>query len=331
MSDSATHSRDVKPRSEANRLGLDYRANLPRKVAGPIVDIHTHVRDVDSARLFFEAATHYGVQKIVSMSPLENVDALRSAYPGRLDFIAVPNWRKMEFSTEFRDSWIEDLTTFRNKGARLCKFWMAPPMRGKYGLTLEHEWADPVIRHTLELEFQFMVHIGDPSVWFRVGTKYEDAVKFGTKRDQYGQLEYLLRRVAPRVVIGAHMGGTVEDLPFLQSLLDRFSNYMIDTSATKWIVREVAWQPEAVRDFVEKNQDRILFGSDLVTEVKYDFDHYASRYWSHLMMWETAYRGESPIEDPDAETPPRLSGCDLPAGVLSKIYRENAARLGFVS
>lgn len=112
-------------------------------------------------------------------------------------------------------------------------------------------------------------------------------------------------------------------------MLDRHANYRIDTSATKWIVREVARQPERVKDFVTRNANRVLFGSDLVAADRFQsFDHYASRYWAHQMMWETAYRGESPIEDPDAETPPQLAGVDLPAEVLRQVYGENARAAG---
>jgi hypothetical protein len=71
----------------------------------------------------------------------------------------------------------------------------------------------------------------------------------------------------------------------------------------------------------------VLFGSDLVTGTDYDFDHFASRYWAHQMMWESDYRGESPIVDPDAEDPPRLAGLNLPIDVLTRLYRENAQRL----
>jgi len=78
-----------------------------------------------------------------------------------------------------------------------------------------------------------------------------------------------------------------------------------------------------------RNADRILFGTDLVIDDKYDFDHYASRYWTHQMLWETPYRDESPIDDPDADQPPRLVGLDLPAPALSRLYWENAAELGF--
>jgi predicted TIM-barrel fold metal-dependent hydrolase len=203
-------------------------------------------------------------------------------------------------------------------------------MRQRHGLTVDHAFIRPVVDAAVELGYHFMIHAGDPSVWWQPGGKYADTGVFGTKHDQYAQVEWLLDHVAPRIVIGAHMGGAVEELDFLQGLLDRHPNYRIDTSATKWIVREVARQPEAVRDFVIRNADRVLFGSDLVASEGYQtFDHYASRYWAHQMMWETSHRGESPIADPDAPDPPRLAGVDLPANVLKMIYSINARSSGF--
>jgi predicted TIM-barrel fold metal-dependent hydrolase len=313
----------------ANRIGLDYRALPARRLPQVrLIDVHTHVRMCPTTDLFFQAAGAYGVERIVSMSPLDDVDALRAAYPGRLDFIAIPRWREFAATDAFRQQWLRDLSAFREKGARVMKFWVAPPLRGQHGLTLEHEFVQPVIREALDLDYNFMIHAGDPSVWWQPGARYADVAKFGTKRDQYRQLEFLLQTVAPRFVIGAHMGGNVEDPDFLQDLLDRYPNYYLDSSATKWIVREVARQPQRVREFVLRNQDRILFGTDLVIADANDFDHYASRYWAHQMMWETPYRGESPIDDPDAEQPPQLAGLDLPADVLKKLYRENALRPG---
>ena len=318
-------------RSPANRLGLDYRQVPPRKLSMPIIDAHTHVKHVDWAPAFLEAADAYGIANVVSMTPLEQVDPLRAAYPGRFEFIAIPNWRDQAMTESFRTQWMKNLETFRQKGARLCKFWMAPYLRGEHGLTLDHEFVRPVVRLALDLGFEFMVHVADPSLWWDKGGKYVDTAKFGTKRDQYPQLEWFLETVAPRTVIGAHMAGYIEYPEFLQSLLDRYPHLVLDCSATKWIVREVARRPDALRDFVLRNADRILFGSDIVVDEKYDFEHYASRYWAHLTMWETPYRGESPIEDPDAPDPPRLAGVDLPENVLRRFYRENAVALKLVS
>ena len=316
-------------RSPANHLGLNYRDIPPRKVLTRIVDVHSHVHNGRGTPFFFEAAAAYGIEKVVSMSPLDDVDALRTAYPGWLDFIAIPRWRSMENTDSFRRQWLADLETFREKGARRMKFWMAPLMRGKYGLTLQDAYFEPLIRRGLELGYEFMIHVGDPSEWFAPGARYADAKVFGTKPEQYAQLEYLLNAVAPQTVIAAHMGGYCEEPEFLQRLLDRYANLYLDSSATKWIVRAVARQPELIRAFMIRNQDRILFGSDLVVGEDHDFDHFASRYWVHQMMWETPYRGESPIEDPDAGAAPQLAGLDLPEMVLQKLYTQNAERMGY--
>jgi predicted TIM-barrel fold metal-dependent hydrolase len=318
-------------RSPANRLGVDYRQVPPRKTVGPILDAHTHLNDLPSARSFFEAAELYGITHVLSMTPLEKVAELREAFAERVQFIAIPRWKEQQVSTAFQRQWIDDLTRFRALGARLCKLWMAPPMRERHGLTLPHEFLRPVIRAALDLGYHFMVHVGDPSVWWRPGARYADDSRFGSKLDQYPQLEWLAEYVAPRLVIAAHMGGFIEDPAFLQRLLDRLPNLLFDSSATKWIVREVARQPAAVRDFILANPDRVLFGTDLVASEKHvGFDHYASRYWAHLQMWETSWRGESPIEDPDAEDPPRLAGLNLPPNYLRRMYFETALDVGLV-
>lgn len=319
-------------RSPANRLGIDYRLVPVRKSPGPILDAHTHLNDLPSARSLFEAADLYGITHVLSMTPLDEVSELRDAFGQRVQFIAIPRWKDQQVSTAFQRQWIDDLMRFRSLGARLCKFWMAPPMRQRHGLTLPHEFLRPVIRAALDLGYHFMVHVGDPSVWWRPGGRYADESKFGSKLDQYPQLEWLAEYVAPRLVIAAHMGGFIEDPSFLQGLLDRFPNLCLDSSATRWIVREVSRQPAAVRDFILANSDRVLFGTDLVASSKHPgFDHYASRYWAHLHLWETSYQGESPIEDPDAEDPPRLAGLDLPPRVLRRMYFETAVELGLIS
>ena len=325
MSDSGRAGRASDP---ANRLGLDYREVPRRKTRGAVVDVHTHLNDPEHAALLFEAAAHHGVHTVFSMSPLEQVAALREQYADRLRFIAVPRWKDMRLDEAFRARWIADLAAFREHGARLCKFWMAPPMRERFGLTLDHPFMQPVIDEALQLGYAFMAHVGDPSVWWGPRGRYADEAKFGTKQDQYPPFERFLERVAPRVVIAAHMAGYIEDPEFLAGLLARHPNLVLDTSATKWMVREVARRPEAVRAVMIAQADRSLFGSDLVAREPYEhFDHYASRYWCQRMMWESDYRGESPIEDPDADDPPWLAGLALPDHVLSAVYGGNIARL----
>jgi hypothetical protein len=187
-----------------------------------------------------------------------------------------------------------------------------------------------------------MTHVGDPKVWFFGKGTYADGT-YGTFESQFAQLERMLEKYPDRLHLGAHMGGSLEDLDLLARRLEQYPHYVVDTSATKWMLRAAAEQPtQALRDFIIAFQDRLLFGSDIVVGDKYNWDHYASRYWALQHMWETSYDGESPIEDPDggqgfdprtgafdasrADHVPHIKGLDLPKEILQKLYRDNTLR-----
>ncbi len=129
------------------------------------------------------------------------------------------------------------------------------------------------------------------------------------------------------------MGGDPEHADHLEALLERYPHLYFDMSATKWQVREVSAHRDAIRSLICRKPERFLFGSDLVTRHGLVRDHYVSRYWCHRTLWESAWVGPSPIDDPDYERPengpatPTLHGLDLPADVLRMVYRENAVRL----
>ncbi len=319
-------------RPDYNRLGLDYRHPPARRTRGPICDIHAHIHAGPQSLTFFEAARLYGITRVYSMSPVDDLTTLRENFGDAMQFIAVPRWRDFGLTDTFRKRWIEELSHFRELGAPLCKFWMAPPMRQRHGLTVDHAFVRPVVDAARELGFHFMIHVADPSVWWQPGARYAETSVFGTKDDQYPQLEWLCDYVAPRIVIAAHLGGSSEDFGRLDGLLRRHANLHLDSSATKWVVREVSRQPDEARDFLIRNAERVLFGSDLVaTPNLLEFDHYASRYWAHQQLWESDYRGESPIADPDADGAPQLNGLALPVETLRAIQWGNAVRLGFAS
>lgn len=340
------------PLAPHNRLGLNYREMSPRKVQVPggIIDAHTHARDPESTKLFVEVAKAFGVTKIWTMAGLDHVANLQAAFPGLFEFIAVPAWQKI-----FRDNapvdeafivdWMERLDKFHALGSRLLKFHNAPFSIKRFGMNLQHPNTLRVADHAYKLGYHFMSHIGDPKAWFYAGGKYakpED--HFGSFASQFDALERFLERYPDRIHLGAHMGGSLESLDLLARRLQKYPHYVVDSSATKWIVRAVAETPSlaALKDFIITFQDRILFGTDVVVDPKYDYDHYASRYWAHQKLWETNYAGESPIEDPDAglgfdqasgtfdstraDKLPRLVGLDLPESVLVKLYRTNAER-----
>jgi predicted TIM-barrel fold metal-dependent hydrolase len=307
---------------EYNRMGLDYRKPMPRPpVKGLVIDAHCHLLAARHAADWFEAASHYGIDAFVTMSPLEEAIGLNRRYPGKLQFIVIPQWQKISI-----DDWLRRLEAFYNLGSRIIKFHMAPQTLVRTGLRLDSPALQPVIKEAVARGMLLMSHVGDPDTWY--AGKY-DAAKFGTREEHYAMWEAALSEHRERPWLGAHMGGNPENLPRLQSLLDKYPNLYLDLSATRWMVREVSARRDAARDFVIRNQDRLLWGSDQVSGDNRGFDFLASRWWAHRKLWETAYIGPSPILDPDLapDKQPTLSGLALPDGVLQKLYHDNAVNL----
>lgn len=330
-------SLNLVPPHAANRLGLLYRheaAGLPW--TGPIWDVHTHISDVPCARRFFEVADLFGVEKVWTMTQLEQVDALRDEFADRIQFIAVPNYAAHNEPDTFTTDWLRRIEGFAQKGCRLCKFWAAP--RG-IDFHPDLRLDSPVRREAMDLAkslgMMFMTHIADPDTWF--ATHYRDSYRYGTKRQHHDRFERLLDEYHDVPWLAAHMAGDPEHLDHLQRLLDSHPNLHLDTSATKWMVRELSKHPGEFRDFCRRNPGRILFGSDIVASpADCGFDLLASRYWALRILFETDYQGPSPIVDPDlslvdpalpAESTAILRGAMLDPVTLAGVYTQSAAGL----
>jgi len=327
----------VRPLSDPNRLGLNYRLEASRfGYKGAIWDVHTHVRDLPGAAVYFDAADSYHVTRTWSMTNLENVAPLRERYGKRIEFIAVPNYGKRLDPHTFTRDWLQLIEAFRNAGSRICKFWAAPRGRDLHdALRLDSPHRVEQIKLAYDLGMMFMTHVSDPDTWF--ATHYSDAHKYGLKPEHYEPLERLLDQFGDRPWIAAHMGGHPEDLTHLQQLLDRHPNLYLDTSATKWMVRELSKHADAFADFCGRNPGRILFGTDIVADSdNVDYDLYASRFWALRTLIEGDYDGPSPIVDPDLplvdpDAPPHatawLHGAHMPPTTLQMVYHDAAKRL----
>lgn len=309
--------------SEYNRLNLDFHKPMPRpKVKGLVIDAHTHLIAARHAKVWFEAARHYGIDAFVTMAPLEEVLGLQRDWPGRIQFITIPAWQNPSI-----DDWLRRLEMFYNLGSRIIKFHMAPGTMAMRKIRLDSPALRPVLREAAGRGMVLMSHVGDPDTWY--SGKYTDAAKFGTRAEHYAMWEGILEEYKDHPWLGAHMGGNPENLPRLQGLLDRFPNLYLDNSATRWMVRELSARRDAAREFVIRNADRILFGTDQVSGDDRGFDFLASRFWAHRKLWESAYNGPSPIFDPDLpeDAQPTLRGLALPDDVIQKVYHDNAVKL----
>ena len=83
--------RSESPPPEHNLTGVNFRAPMPwPKVRGRVIDFHCHLLAARHARVWFEAAAHYGIDQFVTMCQLEEAMVLQREWGDRLQFIAVP-------------------------------------------------------------------------------------------------------------------------------------------------------------------------------------------------------------------------------------------------
>ena len=310
-----------------NRLGLDYDAPFPPPpVDCPVIDCHTHLLSAAHAADWFAAADHFGIDHTITMTPLEEAIRLaRGPFGRRTTLIAVPAWQPGGYDES--NFWPRVLG-YRDLGCRVVKFHLAPGTMQKSRLAIGSDRMRRYADRARDLGMIVMSHVGDPQAWYDSPDRYGGDPEFWGTRDQhYDAWERLLEHTRGHPWWGAHLGGWPENLPRLQHLLDSFPDLMLDLSATKWIVRAVAERAAEARAFVIRNQDRLMWGSDQVSNDLRGRDFYASRWWCHRKLWETDYDGESPIADPDAVGPPRLVGLKLPSDVLRKLYRDNVVKL----
>jgi hypothetical protein len=328
---------------EHNVTGIDYAQRAHFRYHGPpLLDIHSHVTltqptdtatpgqasNLAQAETMLEVATEFQVGRIYTMCPPEHIPKLRERFGNRLGFNGSIGKQRIDSPDEEAYRLLDHFLT---EGIEIVKFWAAPRGRDR-GLLVDAPWRMVAAQRAIAAGIRlFMVHVGDPDAWFR--TVYTDSAKYGTKEDQYAGLIRLLVAFPEANWIGAHMGGDVEHPDHLEALLERFPNFYVDTSATKWQVREVSARGDAVRSLIRRYPQRFLFGSDLVTRDGLPREHYVSRYWCQRTLWESDWEGRSPIADPDyvaepgGPSTPLLSGIDLPAEVLEMVYHSNAERL----
>ncbi|MGE3806893.1 MAG: amidohydrolase family protein [Gemmataceae bacterium] len=335
------------PPPEYNVTGQDYKQRGHLRFGGPIIDIHAHVMltrpgdppsgpplgtgpdaSSDQAATMLEVASDFGIVQTYSMCLPADIPILRARFGSKLEFNGSIIKKKID---DPDDDAYRLLDEFLKQGVKIIKFWGAPRGRER-GLLLDTPWRIESARRALAAGVRvFMVHCADPDVWFQ--NVYADATKFGTKPDQYRHLQNLLERFPEATWIAAHMGGDPEHPDHLEELLVKYPHLRIDTSATKWQVREVSPRRQAIRDLICRHPGRFLFGVDLVTRHQLTREHYVRRYWCQRTLWEGNGQGRSPIADPDYKpregepATPLLHGVDMPDEVLQKVYHDNALAL----
>ena len=226
---------------------------------------------------------------------------------------------------------------------------------GQNLLPVDDPGLDPLFEKAGELGMPVAIHVGDPKAFWKPVNKnnerwdelqahpewsfYGDAAKgipWPSWEALYKAFEHRVARHPHTIFIGVHFGNDPEDPDTVARMLDKYPNLYIDTAAR---VPEIGrHDPEKMRRFYLKYQDRVLFGTDTGVGENQDEMMYGSNganppteadekrfftaTWRYFETRDRHFESPTPIQGRW-----KIDGVGLPEAVLRKIYFDNAAKL----
>ncbi|UPG96027.1 amidohydrolase family protein [Luteibacter aegosomatissinici] len=202
---------------------------------------------------------------------------------------------------------------------------------------------DPMWETCATYGLPVFLHTADPLAFFqptdRHNERYEELAQhpdwsfYGRDYPSHAELMAARDRVIAKhpgtTFVLLHVGNQGERLDDLAATLARFPNTMVDISAR---IGELGRQPRRSRAFIDRFQDRVLFGTDAVPPP------YGNAVPQQLLcdeLYEIYYRfletEDEYFDYAPADTPPQgrwsIYGLGLSSAILRKVYHDNAARL----
>jgi Amidohydrolase len=277
---------------------------------------------------------------------------LDQLFPGR--FVVYMNldyadWDKPDFSARAVKQVEEG---YRLGAAGLKEFKrLGLGLRDKAGklIHVDDPKLDPVWKRCGELGMPISIHVADPrAFWLPLDPSNErwdelhdhpswwfgDAKVYPKREELLAQLERVITRHPETTFVSVHFGNNSEELDWVDAQLDKHPNMLVDLAAR---IPEIGRQdPEKVQKLFLKQQDRILFATDFQVSdgltlgsggsgpppTDDDAVTFFQKHWRWLETRDKNFPHMTPIQGNWT-----ISGIGLPAGVLRKIYFENAKKL----
>ena len=296
----------------------------------PVIDTHLHFWDEKLIPFFFHWAEHYFNRdlKVVSMMPPDMIKKIPTDYKERTiiaQFLTTKNIGLYDTG-----ELLKQIDQAYSDGVQVFKLWLAPRfldgnnLQGPFNLL--HEKLDPVFERMEDYRYTISAHIADPDSWFLFN--YQDKTKYGEKIDNINRFLQITETYPKLKFFATHFACWPENLDALNKILIEHPRLYINTGSTRWMIRELSKQRSKAIEFIQKHQNRIIFGTDLhVTKEPIDPLYYSTRYWAHRIFWETEYEAKLPFEDSDAPFGTYFKGLKLSEEILEKMYSKNFFRL----
>ncbi len=320
------------------------REHLPVKAKFPVFDMHSHINDAagiqehQDPKRVIEIMDNTNVRTVVILTGMwgdaltKVIDEMVRPYPGRFLVFAQIDWTRID-DTDFSQKMVAQLRDSVQRGARGLKILkdLGLTVKDKRGqlIKVDDPRLDPIFAECAKLKIPVAIHTSDPEAFFHPidgrNERYDelkanpdwafDGPQFPRKQDLLAARDRVFAKHPQTKFIALHMANWPENLDYVEQLLKRYPNVMVEFGAR---VAELGRQPRRTRELFDKFQDRIMFGSDNdISEALYRV-HFR---WletddEYFDYWEAPGQGRW-----------KIYGLNLPDPILKKIYSGNAERL----
>jgi len=335
------------PGQDVDELKLkDYRPvsifNIPvtnvAKAKYPAIDMHTHVygRDHQSIQRWIKAMDACGIEKSIVFTGATGVrfDTLVKMYSRYGDRFEL--WCGFDYSGYDQPGYgpaaVKELERCFKSGAKgvgevMFKGKGIAPSAEKRSIMLPDDpRLDPLFEKCADLGLPVNIHISEDKWMYEKmdstndglmnASNWEVRIENGAKthEEMLERLENTLKKHPLTTFIAAHLANCCADLTVLAGYFDKYPNLYADISAR---YGEIAPIPKFVHDFIEKYQDRIVYGTDMtfserIYKVTFRILESADEHFYETSMFGYHWP---------------LYGLFLSDKTLKKVYRDNAMKI----
>jgi predicted TIM-barrel fold metal-dependent hydrolase len=331
--------------------------------AFPVIDLHTHITHAGGldgpGQIHFAASTEdclavmdrKNIRAMVDLtggygSNLQQaIDRLQTAHPGRFFVFTEPAWSKAAHP-DYPKTQADLIADAHRRGAKGLKVLKTLGLYLRQNVTtgalvrIDDRRFDPMWEAAGSLGMPVAIHSSDPEAFFlpidRFNERWEElhahpdwsfyGGDFPTNRELQEARRNIMRRHPRTRFVCLHVADA-EDLHYVSECLDSHPNMSVEIAAR---IGELGRQPRAAYQFIERYQDRVMFGTDAVpsgTDTPQQiFNDRLYEIYFRFLETKDEYFDYAP-----AAVPPqgrwKIYGLGLPEPILRKIYFENAARL----
>lgn len=238
------------------------------------------------------------------------------------------------------DSYVyRTLKAMKEKGMAAVKLWKNMTLMGmeRFGrnLPLNDPHYEPLWRACGELGLPIIIHVADPPCFFRPTEPDNEHYICLSQHPEWSfyrpgifsfeehmaMQEAVIRDHPDTTFVVAHVGSHAENLGLVSQWMEKYPNMLVDVAAR---LDQLGRQPYTAKAFIERFQDRVLFGTDY--EGHFTPERTRSFYHTHYRFFQTRDEYfEHPF--PDMLGQWRICGLGLEEDVLRKLYRDNAKRV----